>query len=216
MSFATMTVLSGAMRIADLSSAFALDLTKRISQVTGQDAAQAAENLEVAEAGVDKALQLRKLETALAGTVDYMAEKHGEQAARAMIGIVYKRIGGNEISEQTLGEAFLDVTRFIDKNFGTDAGDKFMVHLNGSLNASMNEFFDNGLNETFMVAPALTGTGGTGNIADMVSALSEQYTKTIKEMLEEARANPGPQPPAAYGDPQNKSALIGIMKDILV
>lgn len=220
-----------AARMGAIGSSFAYDLTRRVSQSQGLDgvktpqdpAAAPADALadEQAAARAEKTGQLQKLESALSGTVAYMADKHGEKAASAMIALVYKRLGDGEINEESLGNAFLDVTRFIDANFGTGAGDNFMAHLNGSLNDSMNAFFDNGLNETFMVAPASSGEGGGAgggvDASSLLEDITKQYTDAIKEMLEEMRADPGESGvAAAYGDPAHKEPMIGVMKDIVV
>ena len=206
-----------------VGSSFAYDLAKRISQGKGLDASQAAGDAAAAKddgqasALAEKQGQLTKLESALAGTVSFMRNNHGDKAASAMVALVYKRIGNGEINEESLGNAFLDVTRFIDRNFGTGAGDAFMAHLNGTLNTSMNAFFDNGLSETFMVAPT-SAEGGAGlDTSSMLEDIAKQYTDAIKEMIEEARARPetgGPM--AAYADPLQKEAMVGVMKDVLV
>lgn len=228
MSLPTFSINTGGMasRMEAIGSSFAYDLTRRISQSKGLDAAQATKDSAAAPVPVDdeqaaaqaaKQSELEKLESALSDTVAYMKEKHGDQAASVMIGLVYKRLGDGEINEQTLGNAFLDVTRFIDKNFGTGAGDDFMAHLNGSLNKSMNAFFDNGLNETFMVAPTSLGEGGGVDTSSMLADLTKEYTEVIKEMLEEARAKADENGLAgAYADPASKEPMIGVMKDIVV
>lgn len=229
MALPTFTVSASGSQMGAVGSSFAYDLTKRISQGMGLDATQEAKgakdaasatpemDAEQAAAQEKKQGQLQKLESALADTVAYMKDKHGDQAASAMIGLVYKRLGDGEINEQTLGEAFLDVTRFIDKNFGTDSGDAFMSHLNGNLNNSLNAFFDNGQNETFMVAPTSTEGGGGGiDTTSMLQDITKQYAEAIKEMLEEARAKPEDSLAGPYADPMQKDAMLGVMKDVMV
>ncbi len=200
-----------------VGASFAYDLTRRISQSQGLDGAATPETSGLDEtqaaALAEKQNQLQKLESAFSGTVAYMKNTHGEKAASAMIGIVYKRLGDGEINERTLGDAFLDVTRFIDKNFGTGAGDAFMAHLNGNLNDSMNAFFDNGLNERFMVASASLEGGSGVDATSMLEDLTRQYAEAIKEMLEEARAKPEE---GAYADPAQKRSMVGVMQDIVV
>lgn len=232
MSLSSFSVNTGGMlsQMGVIGSSFASDLVRRIAQGQGRnagpEAAQATPDAAVPtdeqaaaqaeQARAEKAGQLQKLESALSGTVTYMADKHGEKAASVMIGLVYKRLGEGKINERTLGNAFLDVTRFIDKNFGTGAGDTFMSHLNGSLNNSMNTFFDNGLNESFMVAPPSSGGGGV-DASSMLEEITQQYAEVIKEMLEEARAVPEEGGiAAAYADPAQKEPMIGVMKDIVV
>ena len=212
----------GSSRIGSVASSFATDLSRRISGSYGLKTSQegVTEAPELLAAQEAKTAQLQKLESALGGSVSYMANKHGEQAASAMIGIVYKRLGEGEINEQTLGNALLDVTRFIDSNFGTDKGDEFMAHLNGNLNDAMNEFFDNGQNETFFAASSLQGggEGDTVSVEGLLQQLTEEYAKSIKTMLEEARAQKAEDgsPIAAYTQTLKPGALQGVMKDIVV
>ena len=224
MALPAFTINTDGARFEAIGASFAYDLTRRISQSKGLDGVNAAQDASAAQVDDEQAAalaakqsELEKLESALSSTVAYMKEKHGDQAASAMIGLVYKRLGDGDINEETLGNAFLDVTRFIDKNFGTGAGDDFMAHLNGSLNDSMNTFFDNGLNETFMVAPASSGGGGGADTAGMLEEITKQYTDAIKEMIEEARVKADEKGVAgAYADPAQNAPMIGVMKDIIV
>ena len=176
--------------IDELGSSFASALAQRLKGPVTAEPSTAGLPPEELRAAQQKSAQLDKLEKALGGTVSYMAEEHGVKAASTMIALVMKRLGDGEINEGTLGEAFLDVARFVDANFGTDKGDNLLEHLNGSLNRSMNDFFDNGLSETFMVAPAgvsaasvaAQSVGGEGSVS-----ISELYAESIKTLLEEAR-----------------------------
>lgn len=200
-----------------VGSSFAYDLTRRISaQGKGLDAASATDD-DAAAALAEKQSQLSSLESALAGTVSFMREKHGDRAASTMIGLVYKRLGDGDINEQTLGNTFLDVTRFIDKHFGIDAGNAFMDHLNGSLNEDMNAFFDNGLNEIFMaVTDGASGSGGGFDASGLLGDISMEYTNAIKQMIEEARATPEDNGlPGAYGSAHSET-MLGVMKDVMV
>ncbi len=100
------------------------------------------------------------LSGALSGSVRWMADTFGDAAATAVMGIVYKRIGDGPVTEDALGDGLLDALRFVDRQFGTASGDAFMAQLNGGgLNDALNDYFDNGLNERFLVA-------GAGNLAD--------------------------------------------------
>ncbi len=100
------------------------------------------------------------LSGALSGSVRWVADKFGDAAATAVMGIVYKSIGDGPVTEDALGEGLLDALRFVDRQFGTASGDAFMAQLNGGgLNDALNDYFDNGLSERFMVA-------GAGNLAD--------------------------------------------------
>ncbi len=100
------------------------------------------------------------LSGALSGSVRWVADKFGDAAATAVMGIVYKSIGDGPVTEDSLGEGLLNALRFVDRQFGTTSGDAFMAQLNGGgLNDALNDYFDNGLSERFMVA-------GAGNLAD--------------------------------------------------
>lgn len=203
------------------ASVFASDISRRISGTGGT--------------GVDPAVQpeqqarpenLQKLESSLADTVNYMVENHGEQAGTAMMALVYKRLGEGEVTEENLGQALLDVTRFIDKNFGFAAGDGFMEHLNGNLNRSLNEYFDNGLNETFFaVTNGQMPSAGqvAGADAEGVSALEEvsrQFSDAVLDILEQARqGNENRAEEALYG-PEGarlaQSRLVGVLREQFV
>ncbi|EGY25257.1 hypothetical protein DA2_2413 [Desulfovibrio sp. A2] len=100
------------------------------------------------------------LSGALSGSVRWVADNFGDAAATAVMGIVYKSIGDGPVTEDALGEGLLDALRFVDRQFGTASGDAFMAQLNGGgLNDALNDYFDNGLSERFLVA-------GAGNLAD--------------------------------------------------
>ncbi|MDR2826264.1 MAG: hypothetical protein LBV76_05660 [Deltaproteobacteria bacterium] len=204
--------LNGKTPLQNIADSFAFDLSKRISGKNLADIqANSDQQADKADGnGEEKQGQLHKLEQSLSSTVAYMAESHGEKAASAMIAIVYKRLGADEINEESLGNAFLDVTHFIDANFGTDKGDAFMAHLNGNLNQAMNEFFDNGLNETFMVAPA-SYTAGTqtlpgADLHEQLEDIARDYTENVLSMLEEARVK---QP--AYAKAWQQPMLQGVL-----
>ncbi len=99
------------------------------------------------------------LSGALSGSVRWVADKFGDAAATAVMGIVYKSVGDGPVTEDALGEGLLNALRFVDRQFGTASGDAFMAQLNGGgLNDALNDYFDNGLSERFMVA-------GAGNLA---------------------------------------------------
>lgn len=212
----------GLARMGAVGSAFAADISKRISAASGLDAS-AANGTEPSGEQADKIAQLSKLESALSGTVAYMSKTHGDQAASAMIGLIYKRIGDGGVTEESLGNALLDVTRFIDKNFGVDKGDAFMDHLNGSLNDSMNAFFDNGVEEKFIDASQFQAGsagsgGGSGGVESLMAQLAEEYADSVKALLEEARQNVPDQtsPLAAYVPGQDRGSMQGVLKDVMV
>lgn len=221
----------GVARMGAVGSAFAADISKRISVANGLNASGAA-GQEQSPEQADKIARLNKLESALSATVAYMSKTHGDQAASAMIGLIYKSIGDGGVTEASLGNALLDVTRFIDSNFGVDKGDAFMNHLNGSLNDSMNEFFDNGVQEKFIDAAQFQagfaasgnagGAGGSGGAESLMEQIIKEYTDSVKAMLEEARQKAREQgtlqnsPLAAYAPGQDLGIMQGVLKDVVV
>lgn len=147
---------------------FGADIVRRTSVVpaatvttdtagTGTDATTGAAST-AAAAPTDA--EREALSGALSGSVRWVADKFGDAAATAVMGIVYKSVGDGPVTEDALGEGLLNALRFVDRQFGTTSGDAFMAQLNGGgLNDALNDYFDNGLSERFMVA-------GAGNLAD--------------------------------------------------
>lgn len=197
-------------------SVFASDLARRISSGSALNGAGAmqGEDADSGQALQEKQEQLGKLESALSGSVNYLTEKYGEKAGVAMMGLMYKSLGNSDITEDSLGGAFLDVIRFVDKNFGIQAGDEFMAHLNGSLNDSLNDFFENGLSEEFMVVT--TYVGGPAMEGSPGAQLDEQYAQGILEMLEAARVEHGEEDKNPYIKAADKENLLGVLQDTLV
>ena len=154
----------------------------------------------------------QELEQALSDTVQHISDTFGGKAATAMMGIVYKRLGNEAVTEYSLGQAMLDVTRFIDSSFGIDKGDAFLAHLNGDLNKSLNAFFDNGKNEEFFASSLpVPGTGlnsgptgitvSMGGPAAASTTPADLATDTVKSMLETI---------AQYRQTMNKKVPAGI------
>lgn len=122
------------------------------------------------------------MEKSLESTIQYLTQNHGAGAATAAMGIIYKNLGDAPITEGTLGQAFLDVTKFIDANFGFSQGDNFINHLNGNLNESMNALFQNGQTEMFIAVTTINGK--THSTAD--GALSSANSKSLSETISDA------------------------------
>ncbi|MDL2307012.1 hypothetical protein LJC48_03170 [Desulfovibrio sp. OttesenSCG-928-C06] len=200
----------------DTSQVFAGELSRRISQSSANKVADAAApDVEAAaKPGADKQAQLQKLESSIKSTVDYIADKHGEKAGTAVMGIMLKRLGEEDITEENLGDAFLDAIRFVDKNFGIEAGDEFMSHLNGSLNDSLNEFFDNGFSEQFIAV-----TNGKVNAAQTLDTgansqkVAEQYTDAVLQILKDGRNANESAATDPYARPTDQNALLGVLCD---
>ena len=125
------------------------------------------------------------LSGALSGSVRWVADKFGDAAATAVMGIVYKSIGDGPVTEDALGEGLLNALRFVDRQFGTASGDAFMAQLNGGgLNDALNDYFDNGLSERFMVA-------GAGNLADGAVQGAEAAKATLVRQAAEGDGGGG-------------------------
>lgn len=137
-----------------------------------------------------------------------------------MIGLIYKRIGEEGVTEQNLGEAFLDVTRFIDRNFGTEAGDDFLSHLNGSLNDSLNDFFENGLTEQFMAVTVgadgkpISGSVQVDGVAQALNDVAKEYAEVVQSMVEKMREETEDVSP--YGQAGKQALPLGVLADMSV
>lgn len=175
----------------DTSATFAADIMRRIGELD-EDSSRNAENAQ-------------RLENSLTGTLESVSARYGKRAATAVMGAVYKSIGDGPVTEENLGNGFLEAIRLVDKNFGVAEGDKFMAGLNKDLNQSLNEFFDNGRNETFFAVnsteqlqfeisragQAATDLGqAMGNLVDVITDLTDasgtsQTKKNMNKELEE-------------------------------
>ncbi|MBU1002221.1 MAG: hypothetical protein KKE73_06830 [Proteobacteria bacterium] len=144
-------------RTHDAATGFASDLTLRLQAKAGDD-------------GQDTT----SLSSSLIDSIDFIGKEYGANAATAAMGIVYNRIGNGEISEDALGNGLLDVIRFMDRNFGTEGGDKVMAQFNGALNDALNDTFDNGLTETFYAVTPETATI-TQAVPKLVQQIQEAY-----------------------------------------
>lgn len=164
---------------------------------TGQIASSGAENQGL---GQDKRGRsgpsqetAAKLESALAGSIDYIADKFGNAAATTAMGIILKRVGDGPVDEQSLGNGFLSAIKFVDQQFGVEQGDKFINELNGSLNESLNAFFDNGLNEKFLASTTPLGGTSINGLTLTASGSQDSATQSIvsdlKSMLEDLQKN---------------------------
>lgn len=215
--------LKTALHPEETGTAFAADIRRRISQtqVPQKKDAEGVETQTGEDATVDKQAELDRLEASMSATVAYVSEKHGADAATAMMGVMYKSLGEGEVNEETLGNALLDVTRFIDRQFGIESGDDFMDHLNGQLNESLNAYFDNGKSEQFFSvmtsSPGEVGaTAATGALREGVAEVTDQYAKNIIALIEQARAANSHNGTRPYGAPVSASAIQGVLADVTV
>lgn len=125
------------------------------------------------------------LQNALSGTIDYVTQRHGAKAATAVMAIVMKRIGNGGVTEESLGNGLLDATRFLDRQFGTSAGDAFMDQMNGELNTSLNDYFDNGHSERFFAVTTPLNAGGATAITlpEQTSADDSATDPTVADLM---------------------------------
>ncbi len=142
----------------ETSGAFAADIVNRIKKnspsapQTEQQQHEASYAQMGAEQKANNAKDLSGLQASLENTINYVAKHHGSQAATAVMGIVYQNVGMDNVSEETLGQGFMQAIKFIDRNFGISEGNQLMGELNQGVNKEMNEYFDNGQNEVFFDA----------------------------------------------------------------
>ena len=154
----------------ETSGAFAADIVNRIKKNPDQaaQAEQQKHEADYAQLGSQKDTQnsaqntidqstnpakdLSGLQESLQNTIDYVAKRHGSQAATAVMGIMYQNVGMDNVAEDTLGQGFIQAVKFIDRNFGISEGNLLMGELNQGVNKEINEYFDNGYNEVFFDA----------------------------------------------------------------
>ncbi|RWU02281.1 hypothetical protein DWB63_17060 [Pseudodesulfovibrio sp. S3] len=98
------------------------------------------------------------LRHSLGSTMDWLRGKFGDETAAAAAGMILQSTSSG-VTEETLGEGMLNVLKFIDRNFGINAGDSVMAQFNGGINQELNAYFDNGKNELFFDAGAVSKDG---------------------------------------------------------
>lgn len=174
--------------------AFAGEITRRAGQtVSGGDTARSIDD--------------KGLSTALTNSVEFVKNTFGDNAGRAVMGIVLSHAGDGPLSEETLGDGFVSALEFIDRNFGIAAGDQAMGFFNGELNQALNGYFQNGKQESFLamdvggaqeaagqavqrVVVATMAKSQAGDV-DPAGALFEQAAKDTEEYQPEWQAKPG-------------------------
>ncbi len=140
-----------------------------------------------------------KLRDSLASALDWVRDQYGDDAGDAAAAMMMGATSG-EVSEKTVGNGLLNTLKFIDRNFGTTAGDSAISKFNSGINEELNEFFDNGELETFHVAEQTSQTSGGQSVtarffaravqdaetgsADSTS-LTEQLLEQLKDGLDE-------------------------------
>ncbi|NDY57763.1 hypothetical protein G3N56_13585 [Desulfovibrio sulfodismutans] len=106
------------------------------------------------------------LAASLADAVDFIREEYGSDAATATMGLVLQNVGDGALTEENLSDGLVAALKFIDRNLGTAAGDRVISKFNGSLNDSMNRYFENGHEELFVaVENGVASTGAAASAA---------------------------------------------------
>lgn len=98
----------------------------------------------------------RDLRDSLGRSMDWIRERFGDDAAAAASGMVMSATA-NGVTEDSLGDGLLNVAKFIDRNYGTAAGDDVITNFNANVNVALNDYFDNGSYETFHAVSAAEG-----------------------------------------------------------
>lgn len=178
-------------RVVDAS--FAQDMLRRLTEQAG-----AGEDGQARDAG--------GLASALQDSMDYLRENFGDEAATAAIGLVYQHAGNGTITEDSLGQGLVAALKFVDRNFGTAAGDQVLAQFNGQLNDQLNAYFDNGADERFLSVDA--GMSGTlqqvqGALADLGDSLGQGVADALGDMLRDG-----------LGDSVDAASLRGALSDI--
>ncbi|MHC1790133.1 hypothetical protein [Solidesulfovibrio sp.] len=164
---------------------FAAEIMRRIELAeTPATASNAGAGVNAGAAG--------ELESALAGAVEYVREKHGDAAATAVMGIVIKGVGDGSGGEDALGDALVSALKFIDGNFGIAAGDAAMATFNGTLNTAVNDFYQNGHLEEFYASDGSAGPGSvikqaqgvvSSTLAHVTKQFGEAAAQTVADIL---------------------------------
>ena len=176
------------------SDVFAAEIMRRINLAEG---ATEASNAAIASnaslgsnagAGVNAAAS-GDLQSALADAVEYVRKEHGDDAATAVMGIMFKEVGDGSGGEDRLGDALVSALKFIDSKFGVAAGDAAMAKFNGALNSAVNDYYQNGRLEEFYAANGTTGTvkQAQGVVASTLAHVAKEFgtdaAKTVADIL---------------------------------
>jgi hypothetical protein len=133
------------------------------------------------------------LRSQLASTLDWVRERFGDETAAAASGMIIKATSSG-VNEDTLGNGLLNVLKFIDRNFGTNAGDTAIAQFNAGINTALNDFFDNGQNEIFHVAEATDGASAAQVAGARIFSQVAQETDSsdtldqLNQLLEQLKA----------------------------
>ena len=129
----------------------------------------------------------------LASTLDWVRERFGDETAAAASGMLFAATSSG-VNEDTLGNGLLNVLKFIDRNFGINAGDTAIAQFNSGINSALNDFFDNGQNEIFHVAESTDGASATQVAGARIFSQVAQETDSsdaldeLNQLLEQLKA----------------------------
>ena len=148
---------------------FANELTRRAAQTPTLGGAKRTVN--------DKGLS-----KAITNAVGYVKDKFGDQAANTVMGMVLNRAGSGPLSEDEIGDGFVNALEFIDRSFGTEAGDQAIDHFNGELNQAINGYFQNGKEESFLALDMDSASASLGNATgSAVSAVMDKFQASVAD-----------------------------------
>lgn len=168
------------------SGSFAADIVNRIkaadSKNTQPNYGISEHEATYKEMGKNAPKDTSALQTSLQNTIDAVANRHGHQAATAVMGIIYQNVALANVNEDSLGQGFIQAIKFIDRNFGVSEGNKLMADLNSGVNKEMNEVFDNGLNEEFFDPANINVTMRT--VKGVAETMGKALDKAIDNMEE--------------------------------
>lgn len=152
-------------------------------------------------------IDIKALEKAFEGFFNSLVDKFGVDVGAVSQALIYKRIGEEEITEETLADGLLDTLKFIDKQFGPEAGDEMIALVNKGLNKELNAYFDNGKNEEFVVSvngeisgagaaaaaigefmEARSGEMSGGGLMDILKQLAKEMEEELQKKMQEAQA----------------------------
>lgn len=111
--------------------------------------------------------------------VDYVRAEFGDTAATAVMALVYKSVGDGPVTEENLGNGLLNALKLVDRQLGV--ADKLMAHFNTGVNAALNDYFDNGLNEIFYAA----SSSGQNPAVQALSVAENSLGSTLHSSLDE-------------------------------
>lgn len=167
-------------KITQIADSAATDLANRAMSAKAGARINGLSEAELAE----YKKQTAPLKDAMAATIKFAGEEFGDKVATIVAAMLYKNAGGG-VSEESLGQGLLEAASFIDKNFGIESGDKFLAHLNNTLNPRLNNFFENGQNEVFIAVntgdQSYTVPGLSKNALD---AMLEQSSETSRDAFQ--------------------------------